>query len=194
MIDAKPTYVRLFVALQTPSEIRGALLPILEDLKETGADVRWEPSEKLHATVKFLGNTDQSLVPRLSSELRDIARSYGPVGVRFLGIGCFPNLRRPRVVWVGMEDSEGHLSRIHQSIETAAESLGFKKEDRVFHPHVTLGRVRSPRGLQDLLTRLQTITFESGRILLNELVLMRSELKAGGSVYSVKDTFPFAGS
>jgi 2'-5' RNA ligase len=163
---------------------------VLQDLKQTGADVKWERSEKLHTTVKFLGETDPSLMPAITSVIRRECALHPRFQAKYKGLGSFPTTERPRVLWIGLEDPRGSLSRLQKSIDAATTPLGFKPEDRPFHPHVTLGRVRSPYGAKDLLAKLQSLTFESEPVMFTEIVLVTSELTPGGSVYRSLERFP----
>jgi 2'-5' RNA ligase len=170
------------------------MLPVLDEMRKSGADVKWESAEKLHATIRFLGSTDGSLLPRLASDLQALSGSHQPMKVRYHGVGCFPDMKRPRVVWIGIEDPDGALAALQQSVETVVTALGFKREERRFHPHVTLGRVRSLHRVARLLTTFETITFDTEPVVLTEFSLVRSDLRPDGSVYTVMGTFPLAGS
>ena len=106
------------------------------------------------------------------------------VTVVYEGTGCFPDPRDPRIIWAGMTDPAGELRRLVETIESALAASGFERERRRFHPHVTLGRVRGTRSLDVLLATMETVTFESPPVLIQELELVRSTLQPAGSVYS----------
>ena len=144
-------------------------------LRESGADVRWESTEKFHATIKFLGNTEENAIPSITSAIGNILRRHSSFEVSYRELGCFPRLpqgvlvggqasmKRPRVIWIGCENNDGTLANIKTALDEALLPFGFAKEEREFHPHVTLGRVKSSRGMQDLTPLLQTLTFEPSR-------------------------------
>jgi len=182
--------LRLFIALETPPEITPLIGAIRDRLKTCRAEVTWEPDEKLHATLKFLGETPDHLLPEIVSSIGGIAERHAPLIVRYRGIGCFPNLRDPRVVWVGMEEASGQLEAMQQVIEEALQPMGFEQEHRKFHPHVTLGRVKGRKHLSSLLTMMESVTFESPQATIAIISLVRSELKPGGSVYTTLKHFP----
>jgi len=184
---------RLFVAFDSPPEVKAKACDIQDQLREAHADVSWERQEKLHCTIKFLGDTPSELVPSITDALTDIGQSNPPFSIRYRGTGCFPNRRDPRILWLGIENQDGRLSTLFQMIDSRMESLGFKPENRQFHPHLTLGRVRSGRNQANLLKILENVTFESTIVATNEILLLKSELKPTGSVYTKIKFLPLVG-
>lgn len=182
--------LRLFIAIETPAEIRPQLGTIRDQLKESCADVKWEPDEKLHATLEFLGQTDEGLLPEIVSIITGVCQTMTPVSVKYAGVGCFPNRRAPRIVWVGMRDLKGNLATLQREIETAVEPLGFKREERAFHAHVTIGRVKSEKRIGSLIRMMESVTFESQPVTIGEIIIVRSELEHSGSVYTTLETIP----
>jgi RNA 2',3'-cyclic 3'-phosphodiesterase len=185
--------LRLFIALETPADIRRAMGDILTSLRETDADVKWEPIDKLHATLKFLGDTDDTLLPDVVYSLEKCCTTSPVLSLLYAGLGCFPNVPAPRVVWVGMKDLMTSLVSLQQCIEGALEPLGFAREDRPFHPHVTLGRVKSQKNSGSLLRRMESLTFESQPVEIRDVALVKSELRPGGSVYTTLKRIPLTG-
>jgi 2'-5' RNA ligase len=182
--------LRLFIAIETPAQVRSDMSKVRDQLRESGADVRWEPEEKFHATLKFLGGTEGDLVPEIIAGLRSVAGTKSPLSIMYRSVGCFPNLRNPRVVWIGIEDNSRTLMPLQQSIESAMSGLGFKPEDRPYHAHVTLGRVRSTKKIRNLLTIMESITFESQPVTIREIAVVRSDLRPTGSVYTTLHSIP----
>jgi 2'-5' RNA ligase len=181
---------RLFVAIDTPREVKEAMTGLRDHLKRSGADVRWESSEKLHITLKFIGDTPQNLLPDFVPLLEGVAANRQPFGISYFGIGCFPHRQDPRVVWVGVEDPTGGLATMQRAIEAGCISLGFPAEQKGFHAHVTLGRVKSRRNLGSLLATMESATFEGRQATVSALLLLKSELKPGGSEYTILKQFP----
>jgi 2'-5' RNA ligase len=182
--------LRLFIAIETPREIKHQLGEIRDRLRDSGADVKWEPNEKLHATLKFLGATDEGLLPEIVSYIEGVCRTHPPLTLKYAGLGCFPNHRAPRIVWIGMEDLKGNIPPLQQDIENVLAPFGFEREERAFHPHVTLGRVKSNRKIGSLLRMMESITFGSQPVTIGEIIIVKSELKPGGSVYTILKTIP----
>ena len=160
-------------------------------LKDSGADVKWDTWEKFHVTLKFLGDIDSSNVDLLVREVRNSIGGFSSFDLAFSMLGAFPNVHRPRVVWIGGEENKSTLD-LQQLVEEACLKCGFAKEDRRFHAHVTLGRVKSDRNSDRLTARLKSITFQPLMARCTEVRLMRSELKPTGSVYTLLNSIPLA--
>ncbi len=184
---------RLFVAVDTPEQVKEELERLSARLRTTGAEIRWEGREKFHATLKFLGGTDKALLPAITASLERVSKGTSPIPAVVRGVGSFPRKGTPRVVWVGLDDPDGGLERLQRSIDGEMSQLGFRPEERAFHPHITLGRVKGTRNLHGLRRMLESVTFESHPATVHEVLLVRSELKPGGSVYTILKSFPFVG-
>jgi len=182
--------LRTFIAIDTPPEVRSHIVELQQQLKETRADVRWEPPEKLHATLKFLGETDENNLQPIAAALGRIARGFSPLALSYRTVGCFPTTRAPRVVWIGLEEPSGRLEAMQQQIEDSMTQFGFEKEERQFHPHLTLGRVKGQQHVHGLLERLKTITFESQPVIIREIIIVKSDIQASGSVYTTLKSVP----
>ncbi len=175
--------LRLFIAVPTPPSILPLLADARDELFNSNAEVKWEPTDKLHCTVKFLGDTREDLVQPLTDVLTRVASSIPPFSVRYAGTGCFPGVRDPRIIWAGIEDPEGGLASLFKSIENAVCHLGFGREPRAFHPHVTLGRVKGRHRIGELLETMETVTLHSPPVTIQQIELIQSTLKPGGSEY-----------
>lgn len=180
---------RFFIAIETPQEVKARIGEVIGSLKQTRADVRWEQIEKLHTTLKFLGETGDATLPHLISLIDKIAKVTSPFFITYASLGCFPNRREPRILWVGAE-SDSTLDTLAQEIESSLEELGFEKEKRKFHPHVTIGRVKSQRGMRDLIRMMESTTFHSQPTRVSHIVLKKSELQSSGSIYTTVQEFP----
>lgn len=176
--------LRLFIAAVTPPDIIPRLAAARESLRTVGADVKWEPDAKLHCTLKFLGDTRDELVPDITQALSAIVQAAPSFSVVYSGLGSFPPKRDPRIIWAGIRDPGGNLGKLAESIEQRLSEFGFQKETRPFHPHVTLGRVKSQRGARELLAMVEKVTFDCPPVSLRTIELIKSDLKPGGSVYS----------
>jgi 2'-5' RNA ligase len=178
------TYLRCFIALDISDHIRKDFGDIIDRLKKHDADVKWVRVDNMHLTLKFLGKTPENVLPKIQESLFNIVLSYNPFYIRIYATGVFPNRKYPRVIWIGVEDSD-ILKRLQIDIEDTMASLGFKKEQRSFKPHLTLGRVRSHKGIMPLVLDLDTFKDkEFGNIHVKNIKLMKSELKPHGAIYS----------
>lgn len=173
--------------------MKESALRLIGTLRSVNADVSWERGEKLHCTLKFLGDTTPDRMPALIEVLTSVAASAPPFAVSYRSVGCFPNSRSPRVLWLGIEDPSGTLKSLEQKIEASLSPLGFEPESRPFHPHLTLGRVRSPKNQRQLLAMMETVTFASDLYTVEAFMLMQSELQPTGSLYREEKSFPLIG-
>ncbi len=185
--------LRLFIAFETPPAVKEAAFELITRLRGAGADVSWERDEKLHCTLKFLGSTPEDRIPDITRSLWAVALVTPVFRVRYRGLGCFPSRRDPRIVWAGIENDGGELARLHAGIEAAMETLGYAKEERAFRPHLTLGRVRSPRNSRKLIEILETLTLSTDTFPVADIRLMSSETRPSGSVYTVREAFALVG-
>jgi len=174
--------LRAFLAFEVSLEVRENLMKIEEELKETQADLKLVERENLHFTVKFLGEIPESMVDEVDRKVRTLALTKMDVDVR--GLGAFPNGRRPRVIWagVGSEDFDTIFRSAKQVIDVL-EGLG-ESEEREYHPHITLARVRSPRNLAALEVKLGAdSTKDFGTTPITMLKLKSSTLTPNGPTY-----------
>lgn len=187
--------IRSFLAFERPPEIRTILDRVSGELRKSRLDVRWVKPENIHLTIVFLGNIRSEDVKAIESPLQKLCLTTGPFQISLKGTGCFPNSRKPRVLWIGLEGDLERMGGFRDSLQEVLKSFGVPKEDRAFRPHLTLGRFRSleraDRELEEILTRYQDL---SGPVcLLNELILFKSELRPGGSFYTRLASWPLTG-
>jgi 2'-5' RNA ligase len=185
--------IRLFVAITTPHAILPSLTSARDLLRKSRAEVKWEPAKNLHCTVKFLGDTREDLVAPISEALAAIGNLTPQFGLLFRDLGCFPGRHDPRIIWAGVENSDGGLKRLFEAVDHTMSGLGFAREPRAFHPHVTLGRVKGPRRMPELLETMETITLLTPLVTIQEMELVKSTPQPGGSVYSSMARVMFGG-
>ncbi|HEX8097339.1 MAG TPA: RNA 2',3'-cyclic phosphodiesterase, partial [Pyrinomonadaceae bacterium] len=135
-----------------PKEVRARAAGHIARLRAAVPDVRasWDRAEKLHVTLKFLGEVEAQRAERLSSAAARAARASGPFQLTIEGTGTFPPHGPPKVLWVGVGDNSGGLARLQQRLEDECSKEGFTREQRAFHPHLTLARLRRPQGARRL--------------------------------------------
>lgn len=176
--------LRAFVAIGLSETLRDRLANYVARLRRTGGRVSWPPPENLHITLIFLGDISVAAVPRAAQVLDKVAAATAPFEVKCEGVGTFGSPRAFRVIWAGVSDPDGRLTRLQAEISSGLETEGFRFEKRPFHAHITLGRVRSPaglRGLTSLLASDNNTLF--GEVSVREILLMRSHLRAEGPKY-----------
>jgi 2'-5' RNA ligase len=185
--------MRLFVALDIPESVRTSLAALLPKLRAVCAGARWVRIEGLHITLKFIGEVSAEKIGAIKAALATLP-SRQPVPVIFRGLGFFPNARRPRVLWAGVEVGP-ELGALAAAVEAALDPLGIAREERTFSPHLTLARFDSPRGLEALHSAVEkSALLEFGQATSQEFHLYQSILKPGGAEYTRQATFSFAGS
>jgi RNA 2',3'-cyclic 3'-phosphodiesterase len=138
---------RLFVALPLSAAVRELVADAQRGLRRHDWPVKWVDPELAHMTLKFLGETDNDLVPEIERVLDSVARGHRPVDLRTARVGAFPSLKRAQVFWIGLAGDAGKLTGLAGEIDSVTASLGFETERRPFRPHITLGRVRKGRVL-----------------------------------------------
>ncbi len=170
-------------------ELRQAAGQVQEELKRAATGVKWVEPGNLHVTLKFLGETHESLVPEITEVMRRAVESQPPFRIHVKGVGAFPSVRRPRVIWLGISEGAEPLSTIAKRIEEELAEQGFEPEGRPFQPHVTLGRLRIPRRIESLTAELDLMgARECGGMTCESIVLMRSELLRSGPIYTALET------
>lgn len=183
--------MRLFVALLLEEEVREGIYRATSPLREAGLPVRWTDEANLHLTLKFLGESLPAPVAAIEDAIADAAAKTQPFELELRGMGAFPSLRNPRVLWLGAEASPP-LRCLKQDLEWALSPLGFVRETRAFQPHLTIGRARSDaragdfRKLEELIHKLDYVA----RTPVTEVHLVRSHLQPGGAKYERIATLP----
>jgi len=177
--------IRAFIAFDLTQDLREALRALQEELRKARADVRWVRPEGIHLTIKFLGNITEERVEKIAEAMGTAVKGTPSLTIHLHGLGAFPTLRSPRVVWVGVREETGGLTALQDRIEIEMERLGFLREKRGFRPHLTLGRFKSFRGREEIVPLLeQWNDREVGAFAPRELVLFRSTLLPSGAEYS----------
>ena len=162
-------------------------------MRDLGADVRWTPIESVHLTVKFLGEIDPSGLPPLVDGIRRAAVNSAGLSLRLHGVGAFPNLRAPNILWCGVQGDMERLQTLHQAVESACAQLGFASEPGPFKPHLTLGRVRSRRNLRPLLNCIRINSLLECVAGIERINLYQSYLSPRGAIHSILESFPLSG-
>lgn len=182
--------MRLFVALEIPSAVRGNLASLLNSLRAITKELRWVRAENLHVTLKFLGAVADEKLDAVRAALGNI-RSEQAVTLEFRGLGFFPNERHPRVLWAGIEASP-NLKTLAADIEAAVEELGIPREKREFSPHLTLARFERPLPASLRKAIAENARRDFGSLRTNEFHLIHSKLKSSGAEYTTLASFRFA--
>lgn len=169
--------MRLFIAALIPDSIKNKLYNYIHSLRNNIDGVKWEKPEKLHVTLKFLGDVEEAKVQDISTLLEFLVKEYSPFKINLLEFGGFPNLNNPRVLYVGLSQNK-ELSRFNGQLDDALSKIGFKKENRRFIPHITIGRVKKRISIKEA-PGISTTPFE-----ITQVGIIKSELTSEGSAYT----------
>lgn len=186
--------IRTFVAVQLPQEIHRRLAKIVGVLSGSGADVKWVAEDNFHVTMKFLGPVEQDHIPEVLRAIGSSLSGLAPFDLQLTDLGAFPRITHPSVIWAGISTGSKDLKTIAARLEAAMEPLGFKRESREFSAHVTLGRVRSMRGSEQLRASMERLRNEEiGHFTVQRIAVMKSDLKPSGPVYTPIAEFELEG-
>ena len=178
---------RLFIAIELPKDVRGRISRHIQRLREQLPEVRasWTREENLHLTLKFLGDNAVATAESVSEALKLAAGRFSSFEIEIRECGAFPPRGKPNVLWIGISDPSANLAKLHEEIEDECDRIGITRERRTFHPHLTIARLRDPRGTRELAQLHQDIGFDPVGIRVTDLCLIRSELSSAGSRYTV---------
>lgn len=181
--------IRSFIALPLAGSISGGAIKLIRKLSELDGGIKWVPTDNLHLTLKFLGDVENTEVHDICKIISDVCYQFDPFPLRFVGTGAFPDLDRPRLLYVGVEDPTGALVEMVSRLEEDLAKLGFKPEPRDYRPHLTIGRCRSRRISPEVLEVMQAHgDHEFGEMETDVVELIASFLDKTGPTYNVMDT------
>ncbi len=167
--------MRAFIAVELSEAVRAEVARLQETLRSAGADVKWVEPENLHLTLKFLGEIDESRVAQVEEALRSAVSPFRSFSFRLEGVGAFPRVNSPKVLWVGVGEGKPKLAELGAAVEKRC----------AFSPHLTIGRVRSGAGLAQLIQQLEAAEFRASvSTPAEKLVLFQSTLSSHGSIYT----------
>ncbi|MBV9210100.1 MAG: RNA 2',3'-cyclic phosphodiesterase [Acidobacteria bacterium] len=177
---------RVFCAVELPAEVRARVASHIAALRESFPKSRasWARAEALHITLKFLGEIALPRLEALSEAAEEAVSGVEAFELAIEETGSFPPRGNARVLWLGVKDASGLLSTLQQRLDEACARAGFERETRGFHPHLTVARLRAPAETRELAALHREMKFERAAFVVKDLVVMRSELGAGGSRYT----------
>ena len=179
--------IRTFIAINISSELRKAFTVFIQELIKIGGDIKWAKPESIHVTLKFLGNLTVSRIEPVCEAIQKACEGFPAFRLKTDRKGAFPNLKRPRVFWVGLTRiGDDRLTGLQEMLEKALIEIGFDKEARQFHPHLTVGRVRSPRKMTEVTQRFMDYHFPEIEFTADRVLIMKSELTAQGAIYAIQ--------
>lgn len=182
--------IRSFIAIELPPEIKRELSSLQRRLGQgTGNAVRWVDPAGIHLTLKFLGDVEADKIDRIGQALAEAVSSFYSFDLWLKGLGVFPGISSPRVVWVGVDGEVARLAQLQRQVEACVKPFGFDPEGRAFTPHLTLGRVRegaSSEQRRELGRAVASVTYEGGSPFpATSVSLIRSQLTPQGAIYTI---------
>ena len=183
--------MRAFVAVEMAAPLRLELAGAMQQLQRLAAPIKWVAPENIHLTLKFLGKVEDERVPEAIEIMKQCAEGIGPFELELKGAGAFPNLNRPRVLFVKAEDRPPVMAELARRLDRRMTRAGVPKEDRPFRSHVTIGRVRRPRPMPQVGENLASLAERNfGMMIVNRIVLIQSKLTPSGPVYTPVEHVP----
>ncbi len=169
---------RTFIAIGLSDGLREKLRQVVQDLTKAGGDIRCVKPENTHLTLRFLGGTEESKLDEIKKAMEKTLQGVSPFKISFYGIGTFPGIENPRVLWVGVKEGKEKLREIRDVLEENLLQTGIEKEDRKYRSHLTLGRVKSQRGKDRLVSWIKSNeNLDFGSMKADRIVFMESILK-----------------
>ena len=177
--------IRSFIALELPDAVNSLLDNVQQELKSLRLKAKWVRPENIHLTLKFLGNINPGAIEDIGGAMADAARDCVAFSLTVGGLGFFPNIKRPRVIWVGLGGEIQVLLNLQRNLEDRLATVGFPKEKRSFKAHLTLGRIRQavdPAKIGQVIQEYSDLGYQ--KFTADRIILFKSDLKPSGAVYS----------
>ena len=184
--------IRTFVALELSQPLKEGILALTRQIAKRGVRASWAKPGTMHLTLKFLGDVEEERIPDVTRAVGASAARVTPFAFETGGLGAFPTSRRPRVLWVGVNPAPG-LFALQEAVDDELALLGFPEEEDRYRPHVTLGRLRDPRGAEGLPELLAELSAPAVTVEVKEVLVMKSTLAAGGAVHERLAAIPLGG-
>jgi len=182
--EAREVTIRTFICIEIPDSIKSRIGRLQESLREIDAQISWTKPSNIHLTLKFLGGVRASRLERIKDAVTRAAQGIEPFDIEVNGTGCFPSPRSPRVLWVGITRVPEDLQSLYVKLEDELSRIGFDREKRKLSPHLTIGRIRTPHNASRVADSLIAATFAPEQFHTSEIIVMRSDLKPTGSIYT----------
>lgn len=186
--------IRAFLAFDLTEEVTESLAAVQQQLAARNLKIKWVAPENIHLTIKFLGEISPAAVDSVTQAAAAAAGRTVPTTSIVRGLGVFPNLKRPSVIWAGLAGDTGPLFELQADLEERLAEAGFPKDKRAFRAHLTIGRIKSPINAR----RLAEAMADCGEMIekglpLERLTLYKSDLKPTGAIYTALAAFPLSG-
>jgi len=177
---------RAFIAIELDANVRERLKEVQDQLKELPLDITWVTPEIIHLTLRFLGEISDKKLKAVKTNLPDFVKTVSPFTFAITSLGAFPSPQKPKVIWAGVNETNGELSLLAEKIETGVNQCGIGKEDKEFSAHITIGRVKSLKNISRLAETIPGFAISPAlEQPVHSITLFKSTLKSDGPVYEV---------
>jgi 2'-5' RNA ligase len=177
--------IRTFIAIEIPGAVISKIRELQEGIRTYGLKIRWVRAENIHLTIKFLGDVEEVKINEISETVSKTVEGFAPILIQAKGVGAFPGVKRPRVLWVGLSGQLETLVRLQRTLDENLSVLGLPIEKRPFKGHLTMGRIKDKIDVRKFADALMAFRgFESETFAAGRIILYKSELKPSGAVYT----------
>ncbi|MDI6815858.1 MAG: RNA 2',3'-cyclic phosphodiesterase [Actinomycetota bacterium] len=182
--------LRIFIGLDLPGRLKGELFEVSNQLKATIEGARWVARDNIHLTLKFLGSITEEQLAETETALLSKAAAFNQFSFECGALGAFPNQKRARVLWVGVDRGEREFVELSMLVEDALEPLGFARDDKPFKPHITLARLNPPKPVEQALRTVTETPYQGRNIPVRGITIYQSHLKPTGVEYTSRAFIP----
>ncbi len=183
--------IRTFIAVEISAAVRAKAEELIGLLRDSRADVKWVEPHNLHLTLQFLGDVPENQIAEVCKAVEHGASAVKPFTLEIRGAGAFPNLGKPRTIWLGAKEGAERMADLHDNIALMLADLGFRDEERRYQAHLTIGRVKSMKNVSPLGSLLrQHAEFSAGAFSVEKAIVFSSRLERGGPIYEKLSTAP----
>jgi len=179
--------LRLFLAVEIPTKWQNELMSVKNSAGRDISGIKWVRADNLHITLKFLGSCEDNVPEQIVSRLSNVLKTGHPFEIVLGGLGGFPSTKRARVFWMGLSEGREEMISLASAVEESLDELGFAKEKRAFHPHVTLARLKQPQDLSNIINNQNSEHFAGSKIRVERVALFKSNLTPSGAIYELID-------
>ncbi len=184
--------IRTFIAIEIPEDVKTFINENTRSLRLCKTRVKWTKTQSMHLTLKFLGEVEPGKINDIESVCNPIFCSFAKVKLKVQGLGAFPSLGKPRVIWAGFSNDDGVLEKLVSGLEQGLAEIGFPQEKRAFKPHLTIGRIKGRLEGRELIEAVRDgMDLEGPEFVVEKAALFKSDLKPSGPVYTVLREFHF---
>jgi RNA 2',3'-cyclic 3'-phosphodiesterase len=185
--------MRVFIALEIPADIQQELGDLQKLLRSVDARITWTAPVNIHLTLKFLGEISDKSLDDVIESCKHAVHRVSPFALALEGVGVFPNRRQPRVLWVGLKGEVTRLTGLASLLNDALAVKGFAPDSKPLRPHLTLGRIKSAERIDEVLSLGRNLRFQHQEFVIQEVLVVQSELGRTGSKYTVLARLPLTG-